>query len=254
MKATARIRTGGGLHAGARLVLPAAESRHVRVLRLESGDRVVVFDGASDVEWPAEIVATAARGGVELRLGAPVAVDRELAVAVTLAVAMPANDRMDFLVEKATELGAFALQPLIATRSVLRLSGTRAEARRSHWQGVASAASEQCGRTRVAAVALPMPLGDWLEACTDALASRVVLSLAGDARPLAAIARSAFEAGAGQAITVLSGPEGGLTEDEERAAAGAEFVRATLGPRVLRADTAPLAALATIAAAWTLRE
>src|SRR5205085_4670715 len=100
----------------------------------------------------------------EVRVGAAIAVERELAAAVTLALGVPANDRMDALVEKAGELGAAAIQPLVCERSVVRLSGERAEARRRHWQAVAAAASEQCGRARVADVLPVVSLPEWLAA------------------------------------------------------------------------------------------
>jgi len=243
-----RVRLAAWL-SGTRVTLPADATRHVRALRLGDGDGVVLFDGASDVEWPATIVAID-RVRVEVLLGGPVAVDRELGVRVTLAVAMPANDRMDALVEKATELGACALQPLTASRSVLRLSGSRAEARRAHWQAVASSASEQCGRVRVPEIAMPTPLDAWLAGLSARdPAMRVVLSLDDSARPLAAVADENGVAERG--VIVLSGPEGGFDDDEEGAARACGFVPASLGPRVLRADTAPLAALVTIAAAVT---
>jgi 16S rRNA (uracil1498-N3)-methyltransferase len=179
---------------------------------------------------------------VSVAVGPAVAAVPELSVAVTLAVGVPANERMDTLVEKATELGVAAIQPLECERSVLRLAGERAARRREHWQAVAAAASEQCGRAVGPAVASPRRLDDWL-AGLPADGRRLLLSLAGDAVPWAA-------AGApGGFVTVLSGPEGGLAPEEEAAARAAGFQPVSLGPRVLRADTAPLALLAAIALA-----
>ena len=137
--------------ADAVVTLPAAAARHVQVLRLQPGDALVVFNGSDGADWPGEIVRMGRRE-VDVRLGAPLPVDRELACDVTIALGVPANDRMDALVEKAGELGAAAIQPLVCERSVVRLSGERAEAKRAHWQAVATAASEQCGRARVAVV------------------------------------------------------------------------------------------------------
>ena len=255
--------------AGAALALPGSVARHVQVLRLQPGAVIALFNGDDGAEWPAEVVHMS-RSGVEVRLGAAQSVARELPEAATLAVGVPANDRMDALVEKAGEMGAAAIQPLLCERSVLRLAGERGEAKRRHWSGVAAAASEQCGRTRVTEV-LPMrPLFDWLDDLRRdgrATAPRqlVVLSLhAGAAAPAQAIPAApavrwpepALEPGlapasaprpAGDArprIVVLSGPEGGLSGDEERAAVERGFQRLSLGPRVLRADTAPLAVLA----------
>jgi len=239
--------------------LPAAAARHVQVLRLQPGDSLVVFNGSDGAEWPAEIVGIGRRE-VEVRLGAPRAVDRELDCDVTIALGVPANDRMDALVEKAGELGAASIQPLVCERSVVRLAGERAEAKRVHWQAVAAAASEQCGRARVAAVRPVASLAAWLESLAPAPdARRLVLSLAPSAldpeRAFAAAAcaprtdfASAQDGGgrlaARDRVVVLSGPEGGLAPAEECAALARGFLAVGLGPRVLRADTAPLALLA----------
>ena len=241
-KAGLRVHVDVPLAAGSRLVLPPGPARHIQVLRAQPGDSVTVFNGASSAEWPARIVRIA-RHDVEVELGEAVDVDRELAVAVTLALGVPANDRMDGLIEKAGELGAAAIQPLVCERSVLRVADARAEAKQRHWNAVAAAASEQCGRVRVTTVLPIRPLLDWLE---DAAAlgrpgdgsHDVVLSFDPGARsPAEALA------GAASTVRVLSGPEGGLTAAEEGAAVRRGFVRVGLGPRVLRADTAPLALL-----------
>ncbi|HEU4460392.1 MAG TPA: 16S rRNA (uracil(1498)-N(3))-methyltransferase [Methylibium sp.] len=247
---SARLHVDASFVAGAMLVLPAGAARHVQVLRLQPGAVLRLFDGRG-LECPAEIVSIG-RSDVEVRLGAPVAVDRELSIAVTLAVGMPANERMDALVEKACELGAAAIEPLVCARSVLRLDGERAAKRRAHWQAVAIAAAEQCGRTRVPQVALPTPFAAWLAALdaeAGAGSTRVLLSLDTDATPLARCLDAAVPLAR---LRLLSGPEGGLAPDEEGAARRAGFEAASLGARVLRADTAPLAALAVVGA-WTPR-
>jgi 16S rRNA (uracil1498-N3)-methyltransferase len=153
---------------------------------------------------------------------------------------------MDALVEKATEHGVAAIQPLQCARSVHRLAGERAQRRREHWQAVAVAAAEQSGRTCVPAIEPVQSLGDWLGAlpAAPAGASRRVLSLAADAQALAA---SAGQRGADDWL-LLSGPEGGLDAQEEALARQCGFVPTSLGPRVLRADTAPLAALVLLSA------
>jgi 16S rRNA (uracil1498-N3)-methyltransferase len=219
------------------VTLPAQASRHVQVLRLQPGESILMFNGIDGAEWPAEIVRIG-RGAVEVRVGVALPVERELPCTVTLAVGVPANDRMDALVEKAGELGAHAIQPLVCERSVLRLAGERAEARRRHWSGVAAAASEQCGRSRVAEVRSLRPLAAWL-------GEGSVLSL----DPGAVAAEIACRDLAAADIVVLSGPEGGLSEREEDFAVANGFRRVGLGPRVLRADTAPLAFLAWLAIA-----
>jgi 16S rRNA (uracil1498-N3)-methyltransferase len=159
---------------------------------------------------------------------------------VTLAVGMPANERMDALVEKACELGVAAIQPLLCERSVLRLAGERAQKKVAHWQAVAVAACEQSGRTRVPEVAPVRTLPDWLAALPAGAAqeSRWLLSLR-DAAPLRSVGTAA--------VLSLSGPEGGLTDAEEDAARRAGFAAVSLGGRTLRADTAPLALLAHLA-------
>lgn len=226
------------LAAPGEFVLPAGAARHVQVLRLQPGDALTLFDG-SGPEWQAEVTAMG-RSEVRVKLLAAAQPQRELARAVTLAVVMPANDRMDFLVEKATELGAAALQPLVAERSVLRLAGERADKKRAHWQGVAIAAAEQSGRTVPLQVAPVLPLAAWLAALPAPAPDewRGLLSPRA-AQPLAPLAqpRALF----------LSGPEGGLSDAEEAAARSHGFAAFTLGPRILRADTAPLAALSWIA-------
>ncbi|MEO6032551.1 MAG: 16S rRNA (uracil(1498)-N(3))-methyltransferase, partial [Burkholderiaceae bacterium] len=148
------------LQADATFTLPASAARHVQVLRLQPGAALTLFDG-SGPEWDASVLRMG-RSEVEVRLGACHAVERELARPVTLAWGMPANERMDAVIEKATELGAATLQPLVCERSVLRLSGERALKKRAHWQAVAVAACEQSGRTRVPRVAAVATLTDWL--------------------------------------------------------------------------------------------
>ena len=227
------------LQAGAPLSLPAGAARHVQVLRLQPGAAITLFNG-DGAEWPATVTQMG-RSDVAVLVGSGTPVDRELAWPITLALGMPANERMDGLIEKATELGVAAIQPLVCERSVLRLSGERAQKKLAHWQGIAIAASEQSGRTRVPRIEPVRAIGEWLaQLSADAMGTRWVLSLRG-AQP--SPASTAVPA----ARLCLSGPEGGLTEAEEQAACAAGFVPVSLGPRVLRADTAPLALLAHLA-------
>lgn len=240
---TPRLYVDQPLSPGQALALPEGPARHVQVLRLQPGDALQLFDGRGG-EHAARIVRMGRRD-VDVEVGERVEVDRELPVDITLALGVPANERMDMVVEKATELGAAGLQPLLCERSVWRLTGERAERRAAHWLGVAVAAAEQCGRTRVPALALPCSLDAWLGAlgapATDE--RRWVLSLRGGAAQ-----RPQLPAGV-RRLRVLSGPEGGLTPAEEtRAIEQHGFVPVTLGPRVLRADTAPLALLAVVGA------
>ena len=256
---TARFHTDQALAPGTELALPDNAARHAQVLRLQPGDAITLFNGLGG-EWQAQIVAMG-RKAVTVRLLAHQRIEHELAWPVTLAVGMPANERMDGLVEKATELGVAQLQPLVCERSVLRVAGDRAERKAAHWQAVAAAACEQSGRNRLPAVAAPLLLRDWLAALPTLpalnglngqntlhapAAQRLLLSLAPGAAPLAAALVAPGRPGRQALITVLSGPEGGFSAAEMALARAAGFCPVTLGPRVLRADTAPLAALAAI--------
>jgi 16S rRNA (uracil1498-N3)-methyltransferase len=241
-----RLHVDAALAAAQALALPPAAARHVQVLRLQPGAAVTLFDGNGG-EWSAEIAAMGKRE-VQVRPIERHAVERELPFAVTLALAMPAGERMDYVVEKATELGASAIQPLLSQRSVLRLAADRADKRRAHWQAVAIAACEQCGRNRVPRVQAPLPLAAWLGALGPPAPhdSRWLLGWH-DPLPLARALAQAMAAAPLADVLTLSGPEGGFTLDEEALAASRGFVTVGLGPRVLRADTAPLAALAALA-------
>lgn len=229
------------------LALPEGPTRHVQVRRLQPGDALLLFDGRG-AEWPSRVLAMG-RTVVEVEVGLPQAVDRELPWSTGLAVGMPANERMDGLVEKLAELGLGTLQPLVCERSVLRLQGERALRRQSHWQAVAVAACEQCGRTRVPQIRVPMTLQAWLDGSTGATLGQDAgrHSGQGDARwllsPAAALGPPVRPV-MGASVWALSGPEGGLSDDEQALARSRGFVDVGLGPRVLRADTAPLALLA----------
>lgn len=236
-RSSARLHVPATLSAGRTVSLPPGPSRHAQVLRLQPGDEVRLFTGEGG-EWTARIERMG-RQAVDVSVLAFDPVEREPARPVTLAVGMPANDRMDALVEKATELGVAEVQPLVCERSVLRLCGERAERKVAHWQAVAVAAAEQCGRTRVPRVHPVRALRDWLEAPRPGHTG-LVLTLAPGAQALAAGASPAAAA----PVVFLSGPEGGLAPAEEEAALACGWRPVSLGPRVLRADTAPLVALA----------
>jgi len=232
-----RIHAPVPLAGGAVVELPPGAARHVQVLRMQPGESVVLFNGEGG-EYEA-VIERMGRSDVSVRIGAHHAVEREPARAVHLALGMPANERMDWLVEKAAELGAASIQPLLTERSVLRLAGERAAKKQQHWQAIAAAACEQCGRNRVPAVHAVTGLGEWL-ATLPAASQRLLLSPEAGATPLHAGANAA-----GPAI-VLSGPEGGLSAAERDLALGAAFLPVSLGARILRAETAPLAALAVL--------
>lgn len=226
------------LSGGDAVALPPAAARHVQVLRMQPGETVTLFNGQGG-EFDA-VIERMGRSDVSVIVGGHHPVEREAPRAVHLVVGMPANDRMDWLVEKAAELGVASIQPVLAQRSVLKLQGERAEKKQAHWQAVAVAACEQSGRNRVPPVHPVAGLAQWLAALGPAAHARLLLSLGAQAQAVR------LAAGAGGPVLLLSGPEGGLTVQEEELALGAGFQRATLGPRVLRAETAPLAALAAL--------
>ncbi|RMX14852.1 16S rRNA (uracil(1498)-N(3))-methyltransferase [Vandammella animalimorsus] len=261
MSATApRIHIPEPLTPGAELALPARAVRHVQVLRMQPGQTLCLFPGAdadSHSEYQATITAMG-RSHVQVRIEGQTQRPRENALALHLAVGMPSNERMDWLIEKATELGVASILPVMTERSVLRLKGERADKKRAHWQGIAIAACEQCGRNRVPAIAAPATLAQLLR--DPALpGERLLLSLAPDATPLAqwlaqqqllppaAAATTPPHSSGPRSLCVLSGPEGGLSPAEEQLARQHQFQPIGLGPRTLRADTAPLALAAVLA-------
>ena len=227
---------------GTEIELPAGAARHVQVLRLQPGDAITLFGDSAGGEWSASVTHMG-RSSVRVQATAYHAIEREAPRAIHLLAGITANERMDWLVEKATELGAASLTPLLAERSVLKLKGERADKKFAHWQAVAVAACEQCGRNRVPLIHPAHSLADWLvahPAAGAAQTTRLLLSLRPGTQPLHAAAT-----GSG-AVLFLSGPEGGLSAAEEDLALAHGFAPVTLGSRVLRAETAPLAALAAL--------
>lgn len=226
---------------GLALDLPAAVAHHVQVLRLAPGDRLTLFNGEGGEYTAVLDEVQKKRAACTVKLFDPREV--ELPYAVTLAQGLPEGSKMDWILEKAVELGAAGLQPLAARRSVVRLSVERAEKKLEHWQGVVVSASEQSGRNRLLQVAPPAAFGDWI--AQQDLHKRVLLTpRAGES--LAAWARHQPP----QALTVMVGPEGGFSEEEEAAALRHGALPLAMGPRILRTETAGLAALAILGAAW----
>ena len=263
---SARFYADMALVTGQTVTLPEATARHVQVLRLQPGDAITLFNGLGNGQRSieGEFEATVARMGrsdVEVTIGTYTATAREAARAIRLVVSMPANDRMDWLIEKATELGAASIQPVMSERSVLRLKAERADKKVAHWRGIATAASEQCGRNRLPLIHDVTTLSNWLKKLTSPAGAdfetgaRLLLSLQDGSQPLAQAvalldASKASQANqspaAPRALTFLNGPEGGLSPAEEAAVLACGFRPVTLGPRVLRAETAPLACLALL--------
>jgi 16S rRNA (uracil1498-N3)-methyltransferase len=234
------------LASGQVLDLPPTAARHVQVLRMQPGHTLTLFNGEGG-EFSAE-VQHMGRSDVRVVVGEHRNVDCEAECQVHLAVGMPANERMDWLVEKATELGVHRITPLMTERSVIRLTGERAEKKQAHWQAVAASASEQCGRNRVPVIDLPERLEAWLARQTpQAEGVYGVLSLHASTQPLTVL-RQAKNGAVLTAKTwvLLNGPEGGLTDAEDAAARAKGFAAISLGERVLRAETAALGALALL--------
>jgi 16S rRNA (uracil1498-N3)-methyltransferase len=228
------------LSPGAEITLPEAAARHaVTVLRLQPGDTLQLFNGEGG-EYSASLVAAGKRE-TRVRLLAFHAAERESPLKITLALGISAGERMDYSLQKATELGVNAIQPLATERSVVKLAGERADKRLQHWQHVVIAACEQCGRNRVPAVAPVQKLYAYL-AAVDRSQRRLLLSP--DAlTPLKQVPRSG-------AVVLLIGAEGGLAPAEYQAAEASGFEPVSLGPRILRTETAPVAAIAALQTLW----
>ncbi|GGY66784.1 16S rRNA (uracil(1498)-N(3))-methyltransferase [Pseudoduganella albidiflava] len=229
------------LATGQLLDLPAEVAHHIHVVRLAPGDALTLFNGTGG-QYEAELVEVGKkRATAEIK--AFDGREAELPYPVTLAQALPEGTKMDWIIEKAVELGVTAVQPLAARRCVVRLSAERAQKKLEHWQGVIVAAAEQSGRNRLAALDGPMDLKEWLARPADG--QRILLS------PRATGSLAAWSrAQAPQPVTLLVGPEGGFTDEEEALARQFGALALSAGPRVLRTETAALAVLAVLSAAW----
>lgn len=229
------------LEIGATVALPEHVAHHVQVLRLTPGDRITLFNGEGG-EYIATIAAIEKkRATAEVKLFEPR--ETELPYAITLAQALPETSKMDWIVEKAVELGVHAIQPLAAQRCVVRLSAERAEKKMQHWHGIVIAASEQSGRNRLAALAEPADFTPWIQ--REELHPRILLSPRAD-QSLSGWARHHPP----QSLTLMIGPEGGFTDDEEGKALTQGVLMLSMGERVLRTETAGLAAVAALNAVW----
>ncbi|MGH8131954.1 MAG: 16S rRNA (uracil(1498)-N(3))-methyltransferase [Steroidobacteraceae bacterium] len=229
-----RVYVDAPLTPGTRVTLEGGAASHVtRVLRLRVGDALTLFNGSGGEH--AASIDKAHGGAVTVAVGEQDAVECESPLGVTLAQGVSRGERMDFVVQKATELGASLIVPLLSERSVVRLTAQQADRKLNHWRAITIAACEQCGRNRLPDIAAPMPLADFLR---GAAAGTVRLQLS----PTAALALKDVPRPVTQ-VTVLVGPEGGLSDEEQEAALAAGFTPVRLGPRVLRTATAAIAAL-----------
>jgi 16S rRNA (uracil1498-N3)-methyltransferase len=239
-----RVFVDAPLAGGATLTLPDIAAAHLtRVLRLGVGDDCILFDGRGG-EYPARIEAVTKRE-VRVQVRAHDAVERESPLRVLLLQGLARGERMDLVVQKATELGVAAIRPVHTLHSGVKLDATQAERKLAHWRSVAVSACEQCQRNRVPELLAPLPLDRALVEAPAGL--RLVLSLGAEGAPAPPLSRAVARPVDGW-ITVLVGPEGGLAEAEEALARHAGFTAVSLGPRVLRTETAGPAMLAALGA------
>ena len=226
---------------GTTIALPEAVAHHISVVRLAPGELITLFNGEGG-EVQASIVSVAKRS-VTAEVQAHIAREVELPFAVTLAQALPEASKMDWIIEKAIELGAAGIVPLAAQRCVVRLSAERAEKKLAHWQAIIVSASEQSGRNRLARLD---GLADYKQWISQPDQQRRILLSPRATESLADWARHQPP----QAVTLVIGPEGGLTNEEEDAAQASGALFLAMGPRILRTETAGLAALSTLNALW----
>lgn len=233
-----RIHVPGPLAEAAQLALPRQAGEHLtRVLRLAPGATFTLFDGAGG-EYTATLLPPQGQQ-VQARVGRHVPLERESPLDITLLQGVARGERMDFIVQKATELGVNRIVPVLAERSIVKLDAQQADRKRGHWQSVAISACEQCGRNRIPRIDAPVGLGDALRALSS---GGIRCLLAAEASSsLATVVRTA-----NGPLVLLIGPEGGLAEGEEQVAQANQFFACRLGPRILRTETAGLAALAAI--------
>jgi len=233
-----RVHVEATLACGVQVEIRGSAAEHVsRVLRLGVGDPVTLFNGDGN-DYPAKISGLR-RSVVEAEVHGIAPARAESPLALTLVQGIARSERMDLVVQKATELGVTAIVPVLTTRSVVKLDADKRAARLAHWRGIAIAACEQCGRARLPAIAEPLPLAHWLARETRAATRRI--QLVPDAtQSLLTVAQGA------EAVELLVGPEGGLEEAERDAALAVGYLACRLGPRVLRSETAAVAALTVL--------
>lgn len=240
--AQTRLHIAGSYGANSVLELAADKARYLgRALRLRMGDNLSVFDGEGS-EFAATITAIG-KANATLRVDDEIAVRTESPLRVHLVQGISRGERMDFVVQKATELGVKRLTPVLTDFSVVKLDAVRAEKRRAHWQKVAISACEQSGRVRLPRIDAPTPLKNWFGRKPKQVDSEIVLR-PGATTPLAEIDSPATK------VCVLIGPEGGFSDTEFEDAEIAGFQPVSLGPRVLRTETAAIAAIAVLQSLW----
>jgi 16S rRNA (uracil1498-N3)-methyltransferase len=235
---TTRIHVDLALAAEQELLLPAPQSAHLlRVLRLRDGAALTLFNGRGG-EYAAELIGSG-KSGARVAVRAHADVERESPLYLTLLQGVARGERMDSIVQKATELGVQRIVPLSCEFSVVRLDAANRQRRAEHWRAVAIAACEQCGRNRIPEIG---PISDFAEACAGGDAEQRLMLVPQAPESLAAAAKGL------RSGVLLVGPEGGLSGREQLQAQRGGFRACRLGPRILRTETAPLAALAVLQA------
>ena len=218
-----------------------AASHATRVLRLNEGDLINLFNG-DGFDYACELVLVK-KSEVLAKVKSSVALNSESPLNITLLQGISSGDRMDYTIQKAVELGVKQIQPIATERSVVKLSAERAEKRMEHWQNVVISACEQCGRATIPAVSAPKTLANWLSTNLQSDATRILLNPIG-AKRLAELAKPGSE------TQLLIGAEGGLSNAEIDTAISQGFQSVILGPRILRTETAALAAMSVMHALW----
>ena len=240
--ARTRLYIDANIGPGAAHEVDADRARYLtRVLRLRSGDTINVFDGAGN-EYLATLTRIA-KNSATISVGKPVETSVESNLRVHLVQGVSRGERMDFVVQKATELGVKRITPVLTEYGVVKLDDARAAKRRDHWQKVAASACEQCGRVRLPLVDTPVSLKNWFGAPPEQVDTQLILKPDADT-PLCGIGAPATK------ICLLIGPEGGFSDDEYDDATIAGFEAVSLGPRILRTETAATAALAILQSKW----
>jgi 16S rRNA (uracil1498-N3)-methyltransferase len=240
-----RVFVEGELTPGSVVELARDTASHLsKVLRARSGDEIVLFNG--DGRELMGAIETVRGSRISASIGAARAVDRESPFAITLVQCVPRGDRMDFIVQKATELGIARIVPVLSQRSVVRLDESQAAAKQAHWHAVAVSACEQCGRNRLPRVEAPRPLLNYLGDLGSAASRQDILKLVLEPdHP-----QQALRAERATAAEIAIGPEGGFADQELEAFELSSFARVGLGPRVLRTETAAITAIAVLQARY----
>ena len=238
-----RLFTNQSLTPGDQVVLKGTVAQHLgRVLRARTGEHIVLFNGDGQ-EFAAQVL-TVGKREVTVDIGEAATPQTESPVYSMLGLCLSKGDRFDWAIQKATELGVGAIAPLYSERVDFSIPSDRIEKRIAHWQQIAISACEQCGRVKVPSITSPQPLLSWIG--NVSAEQKWVLHCADDTGAPATTVNN----GAPQDAALLIGPEGGLTDQEFAAASAEGFQLLQLGPRVLRTETAPAAALSVLSVFW----